>query len=362
MIRLFAKDGILTGRGAAVTASCQPADRAGAEEGIRLAYGAAGLPPPREIVWCGGPVEIAAKLVAASAADAIGVNVKSRICDEPLRRIGALAEACFPEAVIAASRLAAEASAHAIVRPVQDAADQILFRVPARARHAIEMWRGAPRRLPKDTFLEVAIGADEVSQLAVYEYLSDAKGWDEAAPLRGLSLVARSAGWLAPYANVCWVSERPDTLNTDAAGRLHCVDGPALRYPDGWSYFAWKGVEVPAWIIEHPERITADVIDDEIDPVLRNTMIDIMTPERFIASGDPSCVSRDETGALWRRRWTHRGVSLGSWAAVEITNGTSEPDGSSRRFVIPVPSRFRFAHEAVAWSRGRAAGSPPNPA
>ena len=333
-----------------------PADRATAEDGIRLAYEAAGLRPPREIVWCGGPVEIASKIAAASAADGVGANVKARIHDELRQRIGAQAQICFPEAVMAASRIAAGASVHATVQPVQEAADEVLFRLPARARHAIEMWKGAPRRLPRDTFLEVAIGPDELSGLAVYEYLSDAQGWDEAAPLRGLWLVAQSASWIVPYADVCWAADRPDTLKTDAGGRLHCVDGPALRYRDGWSCFVWKGVEVPAWMIEHPERITAVAIDDEIDPVLRNTMIDIMTPERFIVSGDPVCVSRDETGALWRRRWTHRGVSLGSWAAVEITSGTQEPGGSVRRFVLRVPSHFRFSREAVAWTHGRAAG------
>jgi hypothetical protein len=354
MIRLLAQDGILIDRRVAVAASCDPADRATAEEGIRLAYQAAGLSPPREIVWCGGPVEIASRIAAASSADAIGVNVKSRIHDEPYQRIGTLDEIRFTEAMIAARRIAAGSSAHLIVRHVQEAADQILFRVPVRVRHAIETWRGAPRRLPQDTFLEIAIGPDELAELTVNEYLSGSQGRDEAAPLRGLWLVAQSASWIAPYANVCWVAERPDILKTGADGRLHCVDGPALRYRDGWSCFAWKGEEVPAWMIEHPERITADAIDGEIDPVLRDTMIDIMTPERFIASGDPVCVSRDETGALWRRRWMHRGVSLGSWAAVEITNGTSEPDGSSKRFVLRVPSHFRFAHEAVAWVHGAA--------
>jgi hypothetical protein len=221
-----------------------------------------------------------------------------------------------------------------IVRLVQEAADKVIFRVPVRARHALEMWRGAPRRLPKETFLEVAIGPDELF------------------PLAGHAL-ADSASWIAPYANVCWVAEQPDTLEADAEGRLHCVDGPALHYRDDWSCFAWKGVEVPAWMIEHPERITPDAIDCEIDPALRDTMIDIMTPERFIASGDPSCVSRDETGALWRRRWTHRGVTIGIWTAVEITNAAPDQDGVSRRLVLCVPPRLRFARDAVAWAANR---------
>src|SRR5262245_3457712 len=39
--------------------STQPADRASAEEGVRLAYRAAGLDPPQHIEWCRGPIELA---------------------------------------------------------------------------------------------------------------------------------------------------------------------------------------------------------------------------------------------------------------------------------------------------------------
>jgi hypothetical protein len=314
-----------------------PCDRATVEHGIRALYRSAGMSPPKQIVWCGGPVEIAKRLAAASAADAIGPSVRSAICAEMRRSSVESSDADSESAASDRHALADE-----IVRLVQEAADKVIFHVPLRARHAFEMWRGAPRRLPRETFLEVAIGPDEISALASREPLG-AKG----------GVVARGASWIAPYANLCWVAEQPDTLEADVEGRLHCVDGPALRYRDGWSCFAWKGVEVPAWMIEHSELITPDAIDCEIDPALRDTMIDIMTPERFIASGDPSCVSRDETGALWRRRWTHRGVTIGIWAAVEIANAAPDRDGVSRRPVLCVPPRLRFARDAVAWAANR---------
>ena len=69
-------------RWAAAHLSCEPADRATAEEGVRLAYATAGLAPPQRIVWCGGPLEIAKHLAAASPADAIGANVKAEIFDQ----------------------------------------------------------------------------------------------------------------------------------------------------------------------------------------------------------------------------------------------------------------------------------------
>jgi hypothetical protein len=43
-------------RWSAIRRSTEPADRDAAEEGVRLAYAAAGLTPPARMVWCEGPV------------------------------------------------------------------------------------------------------------------------------------------------------------------------------------------------------------------------------------------------------------------------------------------------------------------
>jgi hypothetical protein len=72
--------------------STQPADRETAEDGVRLAYAAAGLVPPRRIVWCGGPLEIAKHLATTSLTDAVGVNVKAQIFDQVQARVGTFAE------------------------------------------------------------------------------------------------------------------------------------------------------------------------------------------------------------------------------------------------------------------------------
>jgi hypothetical protein len=114
-------------------------------------------------------------------------------------------------------------------------------------------------------------------------------------------------------------------------------------------------VEVPAWAIEHPERISISTLDCTLDPVLRHCLIEIMTPERLIASGAAKRLARDETGTLWGITWQHRGVTLDKWKAVEVVDGTAEPNGTCRHYVIPVPAKVRTAREAVAWTYGLSA-------
>ena len=84
-------------RWAAAHLSCEPADRRTAEEGVRDAYASAGLAPPQRIVWCGGPLEIAQHLAAASADDLIGANVKAEIFDQVRNRVGTFAEVFWKE-------------------------------------------------------------------------------------------------------------------------------------------------------------------------------------------------------------------------------------------------------------------------
>jgi hypothetical protein len=124
--------------------------------------------------------------------------------------------------------------------------------------------------------------------------------------------------------------------------------GAALRFRDGWSVWAWKGVEVPRWIIEQPDRISLASIDAEDNVQIRRCMIEIMTPERFVRQGGAVRVAQDETGILWRKIW----LTYDAWAAVEVINATPEPDGTRKHFFLQVPANLRTPREAVAWTYG----------
>jgi hypothetical protein len=162
--------------------------------------------------------------------------------------------------------------------------------------------------------------------------------------------LAKSCGWVLPHEDICWLAERHNVLKVDLNNRLHAASGPALSYPDGWSVHCWKGVAVPSWIIERPELITASAIDRELNRNVRRCMIDVMTPEKFVAASGAVPVSVDEAGVLWRKQWFRD-----AWAAVEVINGTPEPDGTRRRYFLQVPPDLHSAREAVAWTYGMTA-------
>ncbi|SDS05078.1 hypothetical protein SAMN05444158_0843 [Bradyrhizobium canariense] len=337
-------------RWAGIRRSTVSADRSAAEEGARLAYHAAGLKPPARFVWCESPLALFQRAGRASRDD--GPNVKSAIIHRPRRQVAAWVGRRLHKRVRAEVERAVN-PADALVASVADA---VMLRTPdenlsllMRMRRGYPLAWSLPALLGRQGFRDSAIGQHELSWLAAYDYIRDVLGLQaETAPLMGLWQLATSLGWLQPHEHTCWLAERPNLLRGDAGDRLHSASGPALRFPDGWSVWAWKGVEVPRWVIEQPEQITLASIDGESNVQVRCCMIEIMTPRRYVTLGGAVRVAEDETGVLWRKRW----LASDAWAAVEVINATPEPDGTHKQFFLQVPTNMRTAREAVAWTYG----------
>jgi hypothetical protein len=335
-------------RWAAIRRSTERADRAAAEDGVRLAYQLAGLAPPTRFVWCESPVALARFAGRASSAD--GLNVRSALVDRPRRAVAAAIRRRLGWRV----RKMVESAVNPADALVASATEAVMQAVPNENLTLLSYWRDA-RPLSLRTLLGQsglrydAAGQHDLAFLGGYEYLRNVLFLrDETAPLLGLWQVARNAGWLQPHEHTCWVAERPRILQGDPLDRLHCASGPALQFGDGWSMWAWKGVEIPRRLIERPEVITLSSIDDEFNVQVRRCMIDIMTPARFVALGGAIRVAEDETGVLWRKFW----LGYDAWAAVEVINATPEADGTHQHFFLQVPPDLRTPREAVAWTYG----------
>jgi len=284
----------------------------------------------------------------ARSRGAAGDNLRSQIVDQVCRKAEGTADRSVGLAVrVALANEPRLARVPAFCTSIDEAVHRDCERVRPylRARLASLF---APRRIGRLGFAASSFSFVSAPTLGALQYFHDVCGLErQAGALAGLWQLARNAAWMLPHSEVCWLAERPEIVRQDARGRLHSAKGPAVSYADGWSAYAWKGVLVPRWIVERPELVTVRSIGAAQDPQIRRCMIEIMTPERFIAEGGAYRVAQDETGILWRQRWRWE-----AWAAVEVVNGTPELDGERKRYFLQVPANMRTAREAVAWTYG----------
>ena len=125
--------------------------------------------------------------------------------------------------------------------------------------------------------------------------------WDRA---RAYEATLESACWWWPHRDFVIVSERPSAVHRERADpakprgwgshRLHCEDGPAVGFQDGWGVWAWHGTRVTRQIIEQPETLTIEQISAETNAEVRRVMVERMGWERFCAVAKMKLIHIDE--------------------------------------------------------------------
>ncbi|WP_406728964.1 DUF6745 domain-containing protein [Streptomyces sp. GD-15H] len=311
-------------------ASAVPADRAAAEEGIRLAYRRVGLPEPERVVWAGSPREGVA--LVRQGTD-FGVSVREAVRTAPwAAERGRLHEelgAAGWSRRWSATGGALWDSTQALVDRIRTGVLDDLAADDADARTAIRL-----------VLLDALLGQHDAPWLAALD--------SAGSPLDGLVQVCRSAGWWWPFEKVAVVCERPVALHRDEAGRLDHGDGPALEFPDGFALCAWRGMPVPRAFLEELRTLTPERIRAEENAELRRVMLEYYGYDRYLNDSGAEPVHQDETGTLWRVEL----VDDEAVVMVEVVNSTPEPDGTRRTYWLRVPPTTRTAREGVAWTFG----------
>ncbi|MBF6327009.1 DUF6745 domain-containing protein [Nocardia transvalensis] len=165
--------------------------------------------------------------------------------------------------------------------------------------------------------------------------------------------VTRTCGPWWPGERICVISERPQIVRTEPAGdlgevRLHCADGPAVRYADGWELHFWHGTRVPRWVIEAP---TAAAIDAEPNIEVRRCAIERLGWPAYLEQAGMRLVATAPDPA-------NRGFELMLYdlprnqRVLVVTNGSLERDGTRRRYGLGVPGHFTEPVAAAAWTYG----------
>lgn len=147
------------------------------------------------------------------------------------------------------------------------------------------------------------------------------------------------------------IDEAPIAVHRDEQSRPHRADGPFIAWPDGVGCYAWHGVRVPAWLIEHPERITVAIIDGEANAEVRRVMIERYGWQRYLKDAGAIMLSEaiDEGGEPMRllRRAVKDDEPI---VALHLRNSTPDPDGTRREYIVRVPPEMRDVWAARNWS------------
>ncbi|MFI5742314.1 DUF6745 domain-containing protein [Streptomyces anulatus] len=312
-----------------VAAATGRADRAAAEAGVRRAYRTAGLAEPDRIIWAASPraaVETVEKL--ADAGRSVREEVRTRPWAEERRRM-------YDELGPAGWSALWSATGAQLWETTAALAERIRTGVVADLAPRSED-EGAVRLV----LLDAVLGQHDAAWLAAFDGRGDR--------LTGLAEVARNAGWWWPYEHAVVISERPDILHRDEAGRLDHGEGPALAYGDGFALHAWRGMPVPAAFLAELPSLTPERIRSEENAELRRVMLEYYGYDRYLTESGAEPVHRDETGILWR-------IALDGdedVVMVEVVNSTPEPDGTYRTYWLRVPPATRTAKDGVAWTFG----------
>ncbi|MFI6481930.1 DUF6745 domain-containing protein [Nonomuraea sp. NPDC050663] len=341
-----------------------PADRRAAEAGVRAAYRSAGLAEPEHFLWFDSPAQ--ATLAAMALGGDTAAHRLAAAAGLPTGLTGITPGRCVLDVVRTRPWQRARAEAAALLGPAGWAAAWSLtggVLWPTVNRLTDDIRRAVGRILPGDDIepllrratLDAVHGQHDAAWLALFDALATPSQEDvlappllDPAPLRGLMLASKAAGWWWPFEHVVLMCERPTELHRDDLGRLHHATGPALAYPDGFALHAWHGMPVPQEFGRSMADLSADRISQEGNAELRRVMLESFGFDRYIAEAGAKRMHSDATGVLWHAEFADDEPLV----MVEVLNSTPEPDGSTRTYFLRVPPWVRTAREGVAWTFG----------
>lgn len=152
--------------------------------------------------------------------------------------------------------------------------------------------------------------------------------------------LARSCGRVWWHSDICVISDRPSVIKLDDRGVMHCEDGPAIAYRDGFCVYGWHGTRVPEeWITKGPDLADA-IRHDNLEQ--RRCAAEILGWSRVL----------DELGATTID--AHANPLIGTLIEVDLPDVGRERFlrvmcGTRREFALPVPPDTQTATAAQAW-------------
>ena len=202
-----------------------------------------------------------------------------------------------------------------------------------------------PSKSSQNIFNEMIYGSQDAHWLGFYQFFSKEVDLDCVKPLEGMIELANHTGWLNVYEDAVVFQHRPEIIKFDAEKRLHCEDGPAIRYRDGYSLYSWHGTRIPSEWITNKSTLTAKIAITWENIEQRRCACEILGWAKILKELDSKVIDEDHD------------PEIGTLLEVTIPNVGKEKFlrvlcGTKREFALPVPPEMRSALEAQAWTWG----------
>jgi hypothetical protein len=227
--------------------STEPVDRSYAGECVSRLYRDSGLHHPSHIVWFDNPVQMLNEHTKIKG-NAIARIIRELIGDKIFKNVWPTVEGDICDSI------------NIIVR--HNVKDKVWNKV---WRYIMYLVKGSASGHVGD----VVYGVNDIHWMAEYDFYREVLGLvGETNHVVGSLDLVKSCNLVIPCSGVCFACERPSVLKLDNKGKLHCEDGPAMVYPDGWSVYIDHGVRVSKKMVVDPSGFTlSDLQQMDLDRV-----------------------------------------------------------------------------------------------
>lgn len=307
--------------------STEPLDFEKAKEAACLAYECAGLEPPSQFYRFESPLS-----AAIGASMLKGTQVKDQVWDQIKDQVR--------------DQIKDQVRAHVRAQIWAQIWDQVWSQAGYEVRdHVWAQVRAHVRAHVRDHVWAQVFGNHDAHWLGFYEFFADIGLTETTLAVRGLMTLAKHCGWWAPYDNCVIFQDRPKTIRFDDDKRLHCEDGPAIEYRDGFSVYAWRGTRIPAEWITDKDALNPEIALTHENLEQRRAASEIIGWHVILDRLNAQTIDKDPD------------PQIGELLEVDLPDVGREKFlrvqcGTGRTFALPVPPDMTTAIQSNAWTYG----------
>ena len=162
----------------------------------------------------------------------------------------------------------------------------------------------------------------------------------------------RSGVWgTIMFENLVVCIARPNTVKVDDKGNLHCEDGPAILFDDGYGEYLWHGAWVNEQIIMKPETLTANEIASEKNSEVSRAIAERLGWDEYLKRTESVLVHKwfDETTKSHYELYDFKERKGSLQPRLLKMESPALNDGTRPHYIEPVPPQAKTCQAARRW-------------